>query len=344
MRASGILMPVFSLPSPHGVGTFGAHAYAFGDFLKKAGQRYWQLLPLGSTNYGDSPYQSFSAFAGNPYFIDLDMLVDEGLLTARETAACDFGDDEQRVDYGKLYRFRLPLLKQAFARFSPTAAYADFCETNAWWLDDYALFMALKDEAGEGCWINWDEPLRLRDEAALDLAKQRLSQEIAFYRFLQFVFDRQWQALKAYANRNGVHIIGDIPIYVAYDSADVWAHTEQFLLDKRGRPELVAGVPPDAFSEDGQRWGNPLYDWDYMQQQRYAWWKQRLRHAFYLYDEVRIDHFRGFDAYFAIPASADTAKDGWWCQGPGLALFEELNSEFGQRLSILAEALGILTE
>lgn len=343
MRASGILMPVFSLPSPYGIGTFGKDAYAFVDFLRQAGQQYWQILPLGSTNYGDSPYQSFSAFAGNPYFIDLEQLMAAGLLTREEADACDFGDDPQRVDYGKLYRNRLPLLRKAFARFVPDGSFAAFCEQNAWWLEDYVLFMAVKAAVGEGSWADWDEALRLREPEALAPILANYGEELAFHRFVQYQFTVQWQALKRYANENGIRIVGDIPIYVAYDSADVWASPEQFLLDKRARPELVAGVPPDAFSEEGQLWGNPLYNWDFMKQDGYTWWKRRLAYALTLYDVVRIDHFRGFESFFAIPAGSGTAKDGEWLPGPGAALFEELKRSLGDDLPIIAEDLGLLT-
>lgn len=343
MRAAGILMPIFSLPSPHGIGTFGKEAYRFVDFLKTAGQSYWQLLPLGSTSYGDSPYQSFSAFAGNPYFVDLDLLAEERLLTEAEINACDFGDDPHSIDYAKLYKNRFALLSLAHARFVPDAGYEAFCRENAWWLDDYVLFTALKRENGDVSFDEWPEPLRLRDPALLESARTRLARECEFHRFIQYKFSCQWRALKLYANQNGVRIIGDLPIYVAYDSADVWSDPRQFLLDKRARPELVAGVPPDAFSEDGQLWGNPLYDWDYMKNDRYAWWKRRLRYAFETYDVIRIDHFRAFESYFAIPFGNTTAKNGEWVKGPGMALFEELRRAFGEKLPIIAEDLGLLT-
>ena len=343
MRACGILMPIFSLPSPYGIGSFGEEAYRFVDFLRKAGQRYWQLLPLGPTGYGDSPYQSFSAFAGNPYFIDLDLLVQDGLLTKAEITACDFGDDPHLIDYGKLYDNRLPLLRRAFARFTPDGGYETFCRDNAWWLDDYVLLTALKRENDDRSLEEWDDALRLRDPAALSAARTRLAEETAFYRFVQYKFSCQWHALKEYANQNGVYLIGDLPIYVSYDSADVWAEPAQFLLDKRARPELVAGVPPDAFSEDGQLWGNPLYDWAHMKADGYAWWKRRLRHAFDTYDVIRIDHFRAFESYFAIPYGEKTAQNGEWVKGPGMALFDELRREFGGELPIIAEDLGLLT-
>ncbi len=342
-RASGILMPIFSLSSPYGIGTLGKEAYAFVDFLAKAGQSYWQVLPLGPTSYGDSPYQSFSSFAGNPYFVDLNTLKESGLLTAEEIAACDFGDDPECIDYGKLYENRLPLLKKAFDRFVPNKDYHAFCAENAWWLDDYVLFMALKKAHGDENWSQWEEPLRLREEAALSAARRTYAEELSFYRFVQYEFAVQWTALKDYANAAGIRIIGDIPIYVAYDSADVWADPVQFQLDKRLRPELVAGVPPDAFCEDGQLWGNPLYDWTYMRRDDYGWWKRRLQYALKLYDMVRIDHFRGFESYFAVPYGELTAKNGHWIKGPGMELFEALKTALGGELPIIAEDLGFLT-
>ena len=343
MRTSGILMPVFSLPSPYGIGTFGKDAYEFVDFLVKAGQSYWQVLPLGPTSYGDSPYQSFSSFAGNPYFIDLDTLKEDGLLTEEDLAAFDFGDDPTRIDYGKLYQNRLPLLKKAFDRFVPDKEYHAFCAENAWWLDDYVLFMALKKAHGDENWAEWDEPLRVREEATLSAARRTYAEQLSFFRFVQYEFTVQWTALKEYANAAGIRIIGDIPIYVAYDSADVWADPVQFQLDKRLRPELVAGVPPDSFCEDGQLWGNPLYDWSYMERDDYGWWKRRMRHALKLYDMVRIDHFRGFESYFAVPYGELTAKNGHWVKGPGMDLFEALKAALGGELPIIAEDLGFLT-
>ena len=342
MRASGILMPIFSLPSPYGIGTFGKKAYEFVDFLQKSGQRYWQILPLCPTNVGDSPYQSFSSFAGNPYFIDLDTLTAEGLLLAGEAAAVDFGDDPHTIDYGKLYDNRAPLLKKAFARFTPDEDYQAFCIQNAWWLDDYALFMAIKEASGELAWSEWDAPLRRRQKAAMKAAAEQYAETVHYHRFVQYQFAKQWQALKAYANQNGIRIIGDLPIYVAYDSADVWADPKQFLLDKRGRPELVAGVPPDAFCEEGQLWGNPLYDWVAMEADHFAWWKRRLRYTLTLFDTVRIDHFRGFESFFAVPYGDKDATGGHWIKGPDSALFADWKATFGD-LPIIAEDLGFLT-
>ena len=339
-------MPIFSLPSPYGIGTFGKDAYAFVDFLEQAGQSYWQILPLTPTNYGDSPYQSFSSDAGNPYFIDLDTLCAAGLLYPEEYTAVDFGDDPLKVDYGKLYERRLPLLRTAFARFDrKTEAFVAFCRKEADWLDEYALFMALKDEAGGVSWREWEVPLRTRQADALHKARTRLAEEIVFYRFVQYLFFTQWHALKAYANERGIRIIGDMPIYVADDSADVWANPRQFDLDEELLPRVVAGCPPDAFSEDGQLWGCPVYDWATMRRGRrpYAWWRDRMRRALAVYDVVRIDHFRGFESFYCIPYGATNAKTGEWRKGPGMDLFKALSKELGADLPIIAEDLGFLT-
>lgn len=353
MRSSGILMPVFSLASPYGIGTFGREAYEFVDFLKKAGQRYWQLLPLNPTNYGDSPYQSFSAAAGNPYFIDLRLLTEEGLLQPADYAHINFGNDPTAVDYGMLYQHRLTVLRQAHARFQPDAAFAVFCAENARWLSEYALFMAIKDAHGGVSWREWDEPLRRRDPIALAEARGQYAQDIQFYSFVQYIFYRQWYALKGYANTRGIDIIGDMPIYVADDSVDVWAHTENFDLTEDLTPRVVAGCPPDAFCEDGQLWGMPVYDWDAMaaEDEPYSWWRWRMRHALTVYDVVRIDHFRGFEAYYCIPYGADTAKQGAWRTGPGMALFRVLQADYAAQrgedaaaMPIIAEDLGFLTE
>ncbi len=343
MRASGILMPIFSLPSAYGIGTFGREAYRFADFLCEAGQSFWQILPLNPTNYGDSPYQSFSSFAGNPYFIDIEMLIESGLLRKAEADSYPFGNDLCEVDYGLLYENRLSLLRKAFARFKPNSDFANFCNENAVWLDEYALFMAIKSENGDRAWYEWDDPLKNREPDALEKAKKEYSDDIKFHQFLQYIFSSQWHKLKDYANSKGVRIIGDIPIYVAYDSADVWAGREMFLLDKNGSPTLVAGCPPDAFSEDGQLWGNPLYDWDKMKNDGFLWWKRRLAFAFKTYDTVRIDHFRGFEAFYAVPFGDTDAKKGSWKKGPDSTLFCKLKKEFGNDLPIIAEDLGFLT-
>lgn len=343
MRTSGILMPIFSLPSPYGIGTFGAEAFRFIDFLKRGGQSYWQILPLNPTGFGDSPYQSFSSFAGNPYFIDLDTLIGEGLLTKEEVGACDFGDDPQKIDYEKMYKYRYRLLKKAFHRFCSDSSYSLFESKNAFWLDNYALFMAIKQANDGACWYTWPEALVKKDSDAIKNAENKYIEEINFHKFLQFKFYEQWSAVKKYANESGIKIIGDAPIYVALDSADVWAEPQQFQLDEDYTPRAVAGVPPDAFSEDGQLWGNPLYDWEYMKQTGYAWWKRYLTNAFMRYDTVRIDHFRGFESYFAIPYGDTNAKNGRWIKGPDIDLFDALRAEFGSDLPIIAEDLGVIT-
>ena len=335
-------MPIFSLPSRYGIGTFGDEARRFADFLKTAGQSCWQILPLGPTSFGDSPYQSFSSFAGNPYFIDIDPLISEGLLKKSEAEHFDYGSDENAVDYALLYENRLPLLKLAFSRFSPDKDYFDFCQSESAWLDDYVLFTAIKKAEGDRAWYEWPKPLKSRDEDALSAAREKYSDELEFYRFVQFEFYRQWRSLKAYANKNGIEIIGDIPIYVALDSADVWSEPEQFLL-KDGEPTLVAGCPPDAFTKEGQLWGNPLYNWDRMESEGFDWWCRRLKHSLTLYDTVRIDHFRGFESFYAIPFGAENAKNGKWLKGPGMKLFLALFEAFGEDMPIIAEDLGFLT-
>ncbi len=344
MRACGILMPVFSLPSNYGIGTFGKEAYRFVDFLHKAGQSFWQILPLSPTNFGDSPYQSFSSFAGNPYFIDLEMLIEDGLLLKTEADSADFGNDRFSIDYGKLYENRLDTLRLAFGRFVKTSEFFDFCKKNSYWLDEYALFMVIKNQSGDRAWCEWDECFKNRDNSALDKIKTEFCEDIDFYKFVQFEFSIQWHALKSYANERGIRIIGDIPIYTAYDSADVWSDRSQFLLSSDGTPTLVAGCPPDAFSDDGQLWGNPLYDWDKMKKDGYAWWKTRLSFALSLYDIVRIDHFRGFESFYAIPFGDKTARGGSWLKGPDIDLFFEFKKEFGENLPIIAEDLGFLTK
>ena len=343
MRTSGILMPVFSLASPYGIGTLGKAAFDFIDFLHNAKQSYWQILPIGPTSFGDSPYQSFSSYAGNPYFIDLDLLVKDGLLTEHEIKGYDFGNDHSKIDYEKLYNNRYPILKLAFSRFKPNADYTAFVKENDNWLYYYALFMAIKSAHSGAAWYNWDKKLICKDSDAIRQAEASYANDINFYKFLQFKFFEQWTALKKYAAKNGVKIIGDIPIYVALDSADVWADPKQFQLDDDYTPRAVAGVPPDAFSEDGQLWGNPLYDWDYMKKTDYSWWKGYLGHALKRYDVVRIDHFRGFESYFSIPYGDKNAKGGKWIKGPDTDLFNTLKKEFGNDLPIIAEDLGVIT-
>lgn len=345
MRASGILMHISSLPSPYGIGSLGKEAYAFVDFLKDAGQKLWQILPITPTSYGDSPYQSFSTFAGNPYFIDLDLLQEDGLLEKEEYENCCWGADPERVDYASIYHNRFPILRVAYTRFhmAEPADFADFRKENESWLPDYALFMALKDGHEGLPWSEWEEGIRLRQPDALEEAKADYAAETGFWEFLQYTFYKQWRKLKEYANEQGVRLIGDIPIYVALDSADVWANPEMFRLDEERRPIEVAGCPPDYFSETGQLWGNPLYDWDYCQKTGYDWWIRRIAAAAAAYDLVRIDHFRGFESFWAVPAEEETAVNGVWRKGPGMELFCQMKQQLGE-VPIIAEDLGIITD
>ncbi len=315
------------------------------DFLKQAGQKYWQILPLGPTSYGDSPYQSFSTFAGNPYFIDLEELAKEGVLTQAELTAYDFEDNSKSVDYGKLYEERLPLLRKAYerSRVGENADFAAFLAREGYWLRDYAIFMAVKDRFGGVAWNEWADDIRFRWPNAMEYYQRELYFDIEFYEFLQYTFDRQWKRLKRYANEKGIQIIGDIPIYVAYDSADAWAHPELFQFDLERLPYAVAGCPPDGFSATGQLWGNPLYHWDYHRETGFAWWIGRISKCFELYDMVRIDHFRGFDEYYSIPYGDATAEFGHWEKGPGIELFHTLKWHLGER-PIIAEDLGYVTQ
>ena len=346
-RSSGILLHISSLPSPYGIGTFGRAAYDFVDHLARAGQGYWQVLPLGPTSYGDSPYQSFSAFAGNPYFIDLDALCNEGLLDRDWISSIAWNDVERQVDYGTIFVQRFPVLRAVFSRakdnWDRMQALDRFAAENADWLDDYALFMALKDENGGVAWENWPYALRMREDSALREARERLGESMRFYQFVQYLFYQQWTNLRAYANERGIKIVGDLPIYVPLDSADVWSAPQEFLLDEQRRPRCVAGVPPDYFSADGQLWGNPIYDWDYMKQTGYAWWMRRMRSACTLFDCVRIDHFRGLSSYWSVDAGAKTARDGEWVKGPGTDFVDLLKAEFPS-FEIIAEDLGFLTD
>lgn len=319
-RKAGILLPIASLPSKYGIGDFGSGAYEFVDFLVAAGQKYWQILPLGPTGYGDSPYQSFSTFAGNPYFISLEALIKEGELYQKECDDADFGNTEDDIDYEKLYKNRFSILRKAYER-SNVLADVDFnlyVKNNAWWLEDYALFMADKE-------------------------KHESSEDILFWKYIQYKFFKQWMELKNYANNKGISIIGDIPIYVAMDSADVWANREMFQINEKSEPIAVAGCPPDGFSENGQLWGNPLYNWEYHKKTGYKWWIKRLEHCFNMYDVVRIDHFRGFDEYYSIPFGASDAKGGHWEKGPGMDLFDAVKNVLGER-NIIAEDLGFMTD
>ena len=344
-RAAGILLPIASLPSKYGIGCFSQSAYDFVDWLKKAGQTYWQILPLGTTSYGDSPYQSFSTFAGNPYFISLETLVEEGVLTKAECDKADFGSIDTDIDYEKLYINRYPLLRKAYERsdISKNAAYQKFVEENNWWLSDYALFMAVKERFDGKPWTEWAEDIRLRWANAMDYYRRELYFDIEFQQYLQYQFFTQWNKLRAYANANGIQIVGDIPIYVAMDSADAWAHPELFQLDQENIPTAVAGCPPDGFSADGQLWGNPLYRWEYHRQTGYDWWITRLWYCFQMYDVVRIDHFRGFDEYYSIPYGEETAVNGHWEKGPGIELFRTMERRLGKH-EVIAEDLGYVTD
>ena len=342
------MMSVTSLPSKYGIGCFSQEAYDFVDWLAQAGQTYWQILPLSVTSYGgadDSPYQSYSAFAGNPYMICLETLVEEGVLEQSECDSIDFGDDPEKVDYDKLHDHRLKLLHKAYERSNVGShkAFQDFCRENSWWLDDYALFMAAKDFFGGVAWTQWPQDIRLHWSNALDYYRRELYFDVEFHQFLQYKFFTQWQTLKNYANEKGIRIIGDIPIYISMDSADAWAHPELFQLDENNQPAAVAGCPPDAFSEDGQLWGNPLYRWEYHAQTNFAWWSSRLWQCFRLYDTVRIDHFRGFDEYFSIPCGSTTAKNGHWEEGPGMKLFTQIKKDLGEK-QFIAEDLGTMTD
>ncbi|MDR2546000.1 MAG: 4-alpha-glucanotransferase [Lachnospiraceae bacterium] len=344
MRRSGILLPVTSLPSPGGIGCFSKEAYDFVDFLALAGQSYWQILPMGATGYGDSPYQSFSTFAGNPYFIDLQELMEKGWLSKEEYEQFDFGSDTGFVDYEKIYNSRSKALYLAFEKCKPKRIkrYRDFVSANSYWLSDYSLYMAIKDARGGIPWNDWELPLKRREPSHLDKCRRQYQREIDFYFFQQYLFHDQWLRLKKYANDKGVRIIGDIPIYVALDSADAWANPELFQFDNDLQPTAVAGCPPDYFSADGQLWGNPLYRWEYHRETGYEWWTKRIASSFQLHDVVRIDHFRGFDAYYSIPYGAKNARKGKWQKGPGYEIFKCIKDTLGEK-DIIAEDLGFLT-
>ena len=346
-RASGILYPISSLPSTYGIGSFSKEAYEFVDFLKKAGQSFWQVLPFGPTGYGDSPYQSFSTFAGNPYFISLDDLIEEGLLKKEECDALYWGTNPEYVDYGAVYVSRFEALRTAFDRFRETSAgdaeYQEFIKKESYWLDDYCLFMAIKYENEGKAWSEWKDIYRNRDKKALTVIEDMLEKPMDFFRFQQFEFMKQWSRLHQYANDNGIRIIGDIPIYVAFDSADTWAHPEQYEFDSDNIPTKVAGCPPDAFSATGQLWGNPIYNWEYMKKTGYKWWISRIRRSLEFYDVIRVDHFRGFDEYYTIPYGDETAENGEWEKGPGMDLFNAVRRELGD-VEIIAEDLGYITK
>ena len=347
-RYAGTLLSVTSLPSKYGIGCFDKAAYDFVDWLEKAGQRYWQILPLGSTSHGasdDSPYQSYSAFAGNPYLISLEQLIGEGVLTREECDAVDFGSNPGKVDFDKLHENRLNLLHKAYERsnIAENWEYQNFISSNSWWLDDYALFMALKRYFDDQPFRSWPEDIRMHWGFALDYYNRELYFDVEFQKYLQFQFDRQWMNLKAYANSKHIQIVGDIPIYVSPDGADVWAHPELFQLNEHNESTAIAGCPPDAFAAEGQVWGNPLYRWDYHRNTGFDWWCSRMWYSFKLYDVVRIDHFRGFDEYFSIPAGDSTAKNGHWEKGPGMDLFNTIRWRLGN-VQVIAEDLGHMTD
>lgn len=342
-RGAGLLLPVSSLPSPYGIGTFGKAGFDFVDLLVEAKQKYWQVLPLGPTSYGDSPYQSFSAFAGNPYFIDIDVLVSEGLIKQSEVDEHFWGDEESKIDYEAIYNSRFVVLRKAFERSNHQTKkeYIQFCEENSYWIDDYSLYMAIKNHFDNKEWLLWDEDIRFRKPEAVKKYEKKLKDNIDFWKFCQYKFYEQWFKLKAYANEKGIQIIGDIPLYVAMDSSDVWVHGDLFELDERKKPINIAGVPPDCFSVTGQRWGNPLYDWDKMEQDDFDWWRKRMQASAKLYDVVRIDHFIGIVRYFRIPSECETAEHGNYKKGPGKKLTKVIMESIGDA-KIIAEDLGLI--
>ena len=335
-------MPVSSLPSPYGIGSFGKSAYDFVDNLVAARQKFWQILPLGPTSFGDSPYASFSAFAGNPYFIDLDKLVEEGLLESDYVHSFMWNMEEQYVDYGLIYNSRFQVLRTAFKNSSHQNLdeYKTFLKENEYWLEGYCLYSACKNKFEGTSWTDWESEIKFRDEESVQELKEELKDDIEFYKFVQYKFYEQWNQLKEYANDKEIEIIGDIPLYVAMDSADVWQHTEFFQLDEELNPTKVAGVPPDVFSETGQRWGNPLYDWKKLEAEDFSWWRKRMEHSARLYDVIRIDHFIGMVKYYAIPAEDEDARNGAWEKGPGLKLIQVMNESIGDK-KIIAEDLGV---
>ena len=343
-RCSGILLPISALPSPHGIGTLGREAYAFADFLHAAGQKYWQLLPLGPTSYGDSPYQSFSTFAGNPYFIDLDLLAEDGLLDPSDIEKADWGTQPRYVDYGKIYDARFGVLRKAFQKgYSRDRDAVEAFRKENKWLENYALYMAVKSHFGMKSWLEWpDESIRLRKAGTVERYSRELAEDVAFYAYLQYLFFQQWNALRDYIHSLDIQIIGDMPIYVAMDSADVWAEPEFFQLGEDLVPTEVSGVPPDYFTADGQLWGNPLYDYERMKKDGYGWWIRRAEGAGRLFDVIRIDHFRGMESYWAVPYGEKTAKNGRWRKGPGMDLVGILTNWFHD-LQFIAEDLGFLT-
>ena len=345
-RSSGVLLHISSLPNKFGIGSFGQSAYDFVDFLVKSGQTYWQILPLTTTSYGDSPYQSFSAFAGNTNFIDFDLLVKDGFLEEADFADVNFGSDPENIDYGLIFNTRRPILEKAVTNFLKSEAIFEFkffVEKNEAWLEPFAEYMAIKEHFNLVSWEQWDEDIRYRDEAALEKYRLMLADEMNYHRITQFLFFKQWNELKTYANKNNIQIIGDMPIYVAGDSVEMWSTPQFFKVDSKKRPTVIAGTPPDNFSEDGQFWGNPIYDWEYMKRHNFDWWVTRMEESFKLYDVVRIDHFRGFESYWEVPADAKTSASGKWAKGPGIALFDTIKERLGN-VNIIAEDLGFMTQ
>lgn len=348
-RYSGILVHPTSFPSPYGIGDLGKGAYDFIDFSKDAGQTLWQCLPLGPTGFGDSPYQSFSSFAGQPLIISPDKLIEDGLLTKEDIGEVPHWNPEQ-IDYGTAIAWKTELLKKSYVHFKASSdkelldAYDTFCEKHAYWLDDYALFMALKNLHEGQSWTNWEEKYKFIKPRTRTIVSKECAEDINYYKFVQFIFMKQWTELKTYANENGITIIGDIPIFVSPDSTDVWANKHLFQLDSKGYPLAVAGVPPDYFSVTGQLWGNPLYAWDEHAKENYAWWTKRIEHQLELVDYLRIDHFRGFEAYWSVPYGEETAINGEWVKGPGSDLFKAIRKALGEDLPIFAEDLGVITE
>ena len=343
MRSCGVLLPIFSISSRYGIGCFSIEAYEFVDMLRSAGQKSWQILPLCPVGKGDSPYQSPSTYAGNPYFIDLGALIAEGLLTQAECDELDYGANADKVDYQAVYRTRDILFKKAYSRFEVNGDFGDFARDNGYWLEDYVLYMALKEANNGRSWTTWGEELTKRIPSVLQEKREELADELQFHRFLQYQFYKQWNNLKRYANENGIEIIGDIPIYVAFDSADTWANPLLFQFNENNEPIAVAGCPPDAFAATGQIWESPLYSWEYHRETGYQWWASRMQHTFTLYDVVRIDHFRGFESYYSIPYGDKTAEFGHWEKGPGIDLFNTLKERLGE-MNVIAEDLGLLTD
>ena len=348
-RSSGVLMHISSLPSDYGIGTFGEEAYKFVDFLHDSRQRYWQILPLGHTGYGNSPYQCFSAFAGNPYFIDLDFLVDEGLITKDDLQNIHVKNEEV-IDYSQLFDTRIPILETAFTNFIKNTQnwneydrVSDFYDENKFWLDDYSLFMSLKDYYNGKSFKDWDRGIRFRNTGDISYFEDKLKHRIDFWKFVQYNFFKQWRKLKDYANSKGIKIIGDIPIYISEDSSDIWSNPKLFKLNSKGEPITVAGCPPDNFSPTGQMWGNPIYDWGYLESTGYKWWIDRLKESLKLFDVIRLDHFRGFESYWEVPYGYPTAEFGKWTKGPGMKLFNYIKEKLGN-VEIIVEDLGYLTD